>query len=391
MHRILLFLPFLCCCSPELEPGAYGKLELKLLGSAAEVHHLEVSLQGPGITDPMTAQMSLSQRQASLYFHGVPAGIDRVIEVTCRDATGQAICTLRREGVTIEAGQTTELAMVLALDSGSAELGAFDATLVFNHPPSISRVTVTPSSPDPGQEILCEIVATDEDGDALEYQWSATAGTFTQPGESTTGLTVTEPGEVTLTVLVSDGLTPVSMTLVVEVGGTAGSASGAGTYQVVLNELLADPPDDILGDANADGVRDLNADEFVELVNAGTSEVDLSGWTLADSTDPRHVFPQGTMLAPSAVLVVFGGGAPTLPIAWQVASSGGLGLNNSGDTLTLCDQSGTPVTSVTYGGEGGYNQSLSRSPDLSGEFVKHSTVSASLFSPGYRLDGSPFN
>src|SRR5207253_643028 len=36
---------------------------------------------------------------------------------------------------------------------------------------------------------------------------------------------------------------------------------------VIINEVLADPPDGIAGDANHDGVRDGTDDEFVELVN----------------------------------------------------------------------------------------------------------------------------
>jgi hypothetical protein len=37
--------------------------------------------------------------------------------------------------------------------------------------------------------------------------------------------------------------------------------------QLVLNEFLADPVNDLAGDANGDGTRDGSQDEFIELVN----------------------------------------------------------------------------------------------------------------------------
>ena len=71
-----------------------------------------------------------------------------------------------------------------------------------------------------------------------------------------------------------------------------------------------------------------------------------------------------------------------------------LGRNNTGDTLTLVDNSGTVMDTYTYGSEGGDNQSLTRDPDITGAFVKHSLANGSggaLFSPGARLDGTAFD
>ena len=42
-------------------------------------------------------------------------------------------------------------------------------------------------------------------------------------------------------------------------------------YGFVLNEVLYDPPSGSAGDANGDGVRDPNDDEFVEFVNDSDS------------------------------------------------------------------------------------------------------------------------
>jgi len=96
--------------------------------------------------------------------------------------------------------------------------------------------------------------------------------------------------------------------------------------------------------------------------------------------------------------VVFGGGTPTGEFGTsvvQTASSGALGLNNGGDSVTLSDGVNSAAV-VSYGGEGGDNQSLTRDPDITGPepLVKHSTATGSggaLFSPGTMIDGSNFD
>ena len=42
----------------------------------------------------------------------------------------------------------------------------------------------------------------------------------------------------------------------------------------IINEVLYDPPSGLPGDANNDGVRDPNEDEFVEFVNMSDSCID---------------------------------------------------------------------------------------------------------------------
>lgn len=175
--------------------------------------------------------------------------------------------------------------------------------------------------------------------------------------------------------------------------------------QLVINEIHADPasdtdcagfgapiPSSLCGDANGDGTLSSTEDEFVEIYNSGVSSVDLLNYTLEDGVAVRHTFPS-TVLAPFDAVVVFGGGTPSGTFGGgivQTASTGGLSLGNSGDSVILKDAGSTTVTSYTYGSEGGDNQSLTRSPDLSGAFAKHFTASSGqlLYSPGTGLDGS---
>jgi uncharacterized protein (TIGR03437 family) len=184
---------------------------------------------------------------------------------------------------------------------------------------------------------------------------------------------------------------------------------GDARRDVMINEFLSDPPDGPAGDANNDGVRDSGDDEFVELVNTTTHDLNLSGYRIltrsssASSDTVRHEFAFGTILPACTSIVVFGGGNPNPnePIfaGAQIfkAHTGGFSLANSGGVITLRDGPGATVNSVAYGGstglDGNANQSLTRAPDLSGPFTLHLSASGSggrLFSPGIRLNGNPF-
>jgi hypothetical protein len=157
-------------------------------------------------------------------------------------------------------------------------------------------------------------------------------------------------------------------------------------------------PDNVLGDANGDGFTSPSQDEFIEIINLTGSPVDLSGWKLADWLQPRHTFPQGSLLPHGCALLVFGGGEPKGDFGGslvQTASSGLLGLNDLGDVIRLEDEEGSLVLQFTYGSEAGQNQSITRSPDLFGlePLTPHSLAEGAdgrLFSPGTRLDGAAF-
>jgi hypothetical protein len=97
--------------------------------------------------------------------------------------------------------------------------------------------------------------------------------------------------------------------------------------------------------------------EFIEIHNAGTNILDLSGVTLANAV--RFVFPAGFGLAPGAFAVMVRDAAsfaeryqfpsspwyyPELTVAGQWAGS----LDNSGETVSLVDSKGVELHSVAY-------------------------------------------
>jgi hypothetical protein len=158
---------------------------------------------------------------------------------------------------------------------------------------------------------------------------------------------------------------------------TDGSPWRTSSATLVINEILADPPAGY--DASGDGVASTTSDEFVELVNAGTTGIDLGGATISDGLLVRATLPPGTMLAPGKALAVFGGAA-------------GLALNNGGDTVTIASSSGALLATVTYGTEGGHDQSLVRTHDgqSAAPFIGHLSLSTAPASPGRHTDGAPF-
>ena len=161
---------------------------------------------------------------------------------------------------------------------------------------------------------------------------------------------------------------------------------------IVINEILADGN---AGDANNDGTVNDTNDEFVEIVNNTSQDLDMTGWLLKDATSTRHTFPSGTVLATGCAVLIFGGGAPVGDFGGSlVQTANGLSLNNTGDTVSLVNTGGVTIGAVTYGSEGGNDQSLTRDPDILGAtLVHHTTATGSggaIYSPGVRINGAPF-
>jgi hypothetical protein len=174
-------------------------------------------------------------------------------------------------------------------------------------------------------------------------------------------------------------------------------------FAFVLNEVLYDPPSGIDGDANSDGIRDPNEDEFVEFVNTTSSCIDISGCKIFDddsyaSLTHKHQFSNNTFVNPNQAVVVFGGpqGSSFNPSSFGnslvfAASEAVMNLNNSGDKMYLTDSLNNIIIEFDINPlSESPNESYTRNPDLTGGFEQHSNVSGTLFSPGKRADGSSF-
>jgi len=203
----------------------------------------------------------------------------------------------------------------------------------------------------------------------------------------------------------AEELTPQLISLDILDDDIDSNGDGTPDQGFIINEVLFDPPGGDAGDANGDGTRSASQDEFIEFVNDSDQEVNLSGFTLFDATnletmEPRHTFPDGTIIPPGGVYVLFGGGVPSTDFGnaqVAVSTSGNMNLSNSDDVITILDLDGNVFIEFDTQGEGsgigfGEDQSVTRFEDINGAFVLHSMANPSLlYSPGKKSDGSNFD
>jgi hypothetical protein len=146
--------------------------------------------------------------------------------------------------------------------------------------------------------------------------------------------------------------------------------------QLAINEFVASPG----RDWNGDGVVSSRDDEWVEIINLGSSAVDLEGYRLADSEGPkawRYGF-SGTLEA-GAVRIVYGGESK----AWEEANKQpqyGLSLNNTGDRVALYRIQGADTSvadEYTYGSVSAANdRAIGRRPDTPSVWITFDALNA---------------
>ncbi len=264
-------------------------------------------------------------------------------------------------------------APTVAFESNSSTTIETDTSFNINIPVSMtnfdSNVTVNLS------------VHEDSSVENSDYQLNTTSLTFTNNGSKNVSLTINDDNDIENEVII--------LNLTIS-SGTADISRSRHTINIqdddqalIINEIHADP-DSSNGDANGDGIINTADDEFIEIFNTSGTDLNISFWTLEDLTKVRHTFPNGTVVPKEESIVLFGSGTPiTVPGLVQMASSGGLGLNNSGDTITIKNANGDLVLVESYPSAGN-NQSIARNDDINGNFVDHSEISTNpvLFSPG---------
>ena len=186
-------------------------------------------------------------------------------------------------------------------------------------------------------------------------------------------------------------LQPGSAQIAVEVDdGQGGVASLSYTLHLVplpqirFAEVLTDPPPGLAGDANGDGQRHSQSDEFIELHNAAADPLDLGGWVLAnDNSSALFRFPAGTRLPAGARALVFGDDPPEEPYYFSAGGRLGQGLNNRQGALYLIDPAGPDTLArVTYQLDREPNQSLCWLPGNDAPVLHGQWPGRDPFSPG---------
>lgn len=118
---------------------------------------------------------------------------------------------------------------------------------------------------------------------------------------------------------------------------SAGSLPEDATTRVVINELMVDPTPLI-------GLPD---HEWIELLNTGSSVVDLSGWRLVVGTVSRQL--PNVFIDPGGYIILCTAVASTQLEQWGKTAVFSLpALRNTGNRITLLDKEGNPADEVDY-------------------------------------------
>jgi hypothetical protein len=139
---------------------------------------------------------------------------------------------------------------------GSAQQ-SINISVVANQSPQISSINADPQNLDYGEKSLITCIASDPDGDSLEYTWKADDGTITGGGPSITWTAPRKDGTFNITVTVADGKGGESQQ---NVGVTVSAASNTMELTLMPNES---------GTVSSDGNRDTS------IMKAGDDEKDI--------------------------------------------------------------------------------------------------------------------
>ncbi len=244
-----------------------------------------------------------------------------------------------------------------------------------NLPPQITNLGRVPGTPGPDQAVAVFADITDESGltgDALYYALNTPAGFVEVSHDSVVGSTFfyTIPGQPLGT----------QVFYFLWAQDDSGATTTTDTLAYTVMELPPVKINEVMYDLANDGSQGSEPyGEWIELFNAGTQDVDLSGWILTDINHPdttyegRFVFPNGTVLPAGSFLVLTHTADTflqyfTVPQGVPVLSYGEgdgdyLRLSNAGDDVHLFMADGTEVDAVWYG-NGGQMGSTHAAPDV---------------------------
>ena len=108
----------------------------------------------------------------------------------------------------------------------------------------------------------------------------------------------------------------------------------------------------VINEINYNSHDDYESKDWVELYNAGTTDVDLTGWTYSDEDDDHvFAFPDGTTLNSGEYLVVaqeIASFSTIHPDVSNVVGDADFGLSGGGELVRIFDASGSIVDSLTY-------------------------------------------
>jgi hypothetical protein len=193
-----------CAVGGDGYDGPQGSAHIALeVAPGVIISEVEYEITREGM-EPLTGTLPVSEdpvNPISGTISGLLAGTGYTIVLR---ATANGVECEGSASFNILAGQTTSVTIVLQC-RGLDPRGNLDVNGSFNFCPIITAAAVTPSEAAVGDTIAVSASAFDPDGDALDYAWTATSGTFADASAANTAYTCTAAGSHSLTVTVDDG------------------------------------------------------------------------------------------------------------------------------------------------------------------------------------------
>jgi hypothetical protein len=288
---MLAAFPLLGCGSEdpgaELPVEATGSVGLELdVGESVHLEAVEWEITGNGVSRSGTFNVRNSTKIAGLV-GGIPAGSGYLITLRAADSRDPNLTCLGSASFNVTARQTSTARVRLncTLPQGNGSVKVEGSANVC---PRIDGVSADPAETTVGSAVA--LVATTTAGDngpnPVSYAWTASGGQLTNSSAASANFTCTAPGDVTLTLSVSDGECGDTTSLTV----TCTPADGSPPPPIKVNEV----------ESNGGTPGD-----WVELFNAGSTDVDLSDWIFRDNDDTHsYTLPLGSSIPAGGYLVL---------------------------------------------------------------------------------------
>ncbi|MFA6272077.1 MAG: lamin tail domain-containing protein [Patescibacteria group bacterium] len=305
----------------ELLPNPVGS---DAEGEFIELHNItnnRIDLYGWKLSDLSGAMFSFETQ--SIEPRGYLAVLREQSDISLNNSGGEKVILHHPdENVVNEieySGSTPEGKSYSLLDSGKwawtkPSPGASNSSDTGNNSPEAK--IGAPAQAKVNQEITFDASdSTDPDGDSMEFAWDFGDG---QNGEGIeTAHQFLKPGSYTVTLTAIDEYGALSKDSVV-----IQTSDFDYSENLLINEVMAN-----VAGSDSEG-------EWIELVNTGDKDVDLSGWQVTD-TKTSYNFADSTLLGAEEYLVI------TRP-------ESKITLNNSAESILLIDPAGKVVNGVEY-------------------------------------------
>jgi len=129
-------------------------------------------------------------------------------------------------------------------------------------------------------------------------------------------------------------------------------------YEYYEIPVTTDTGDIVINEINYHSSDDFDPEDWVELYNPGTDDLDISGWEFKDEND-EHIFviPDNTILSADEYIVLCKDSAlfsNLFPDVTNYIGDLGFGLSGGGEPIRLFDAEDALIDSVDYDDEGGW-------------------------------------